>query len=501
MRFPDITSLQGLINDRVPESVSLEYKSQVHLDQRDERRELLKDLTGMGNGGGGTIVFGMEEEPETSVASALAAFENSHSLMGRIENILRDAIHPPLIWSYQIFDHEYGEIVVIDVEPSIVGPYRVDAYDEGRYYVRTMRSTAPMSESQVRDAYALAMRATERRDQLWRDHLLPIRPDADHPWLVLSALPREPLRDLFIGPEVTLTDFLNPTPLERYMFPVGLRNAAMDIHHWADGLAGEEYLDDGLATAVRLHRDGGAGIAARQGDVLRLGEVARTLNALLLYLSWFWEKFQLTRPVEIEAAFTGLDHTSFPSNMPGTTGPPVVQPAGVQVRHISITEELQPFTLSRAQNRHTLIQRFINRLTIAYGRPFSNEFFAYGWLYGRQGARSRFTLSPGMIWDPTQGSGIRVAMVDERGRLIGLQGDPELYAINGVIFDGQGDTLAVTEMACGAGCPVDFLPEERELGVQAPWNRGIDPIEANGGIVVPQPTGEWSHLSIGELIH
>lgn len=499
MRFPDISSLQGLIQERIPESVSLEYKSQVHLETRDERRELLKDLSGMGNGGGGTIVFGMDEESETSIARSLTHIGDA-SVMGRIENIVRDAIHPPLIWSYEIFDLDGGVIVVVDIEPSIVGPYRVDAYDEGRYYVRTMRSTAPMSESQVRDAYTLAMRATEQRDRLWDKHLLPMRPESEYPWLVVSALPYEPLRDLFIGPEITLNDFLNPSPLVSYMFPVGLRQAAMDMHHWADGLAGEEYLDDGLATAVRLHRDGGASIAARQGDVLRLGEIARTLNAFLIYLFWFWGKFQLTRPVEIEAAFTGLDHTSFPTNMPGTRGPQVVQPAGVRVTHISITEELQSFALSRAQIRHLLIQRFIHRLTIAYGRPFSNDLFAYGWLYGRQGERSHFTLSPGMVWDPTQGTGIRVAMVDERGCVFGAQGVPEVFAINGVVFDQKGDTVAVTEMACGVGCPDDFLPDEGELGVQAPWNKGIEPIEARDGIVVPQPTGNWSQRSINEFL-
>lgn len=497
MRFSDIASLKGLIESRIPESVSLEYKSQVHLEQREEKKELLKDLTGMGNGGGGTIIFGIDEEPETSIALTLTPIEDA-SLMGRIENIVRDAVHPPLVWSYKVFDHEGGVIVVVDVEPSIVGPYRVDAYEEGRYYIRVMRSTAPMSESQVRDAYALAMRSTDRRDQVWQEHLLPMRPDTEHPWLVVSALPYEPLRDLFFSPEVTLTEFLNPSPLERYMFPLGLRNAAMDMHHWADGLAGEEYLDEGLATAIRLHRDGGAGIAARQGDVLRLGEVARTLNAFLIYLSWFWGKFQLTRPVEIEAAFTGLDCTSFPSNMPGTTGPPVVQPAGVQVRHISITEELQSFTLSRAQIRHTLIQRFIHRLTIAYGRPFSNDLFAFGWLYGRNGERSHFILSPGMVWDPTQGTGIRVAMVDRKGRVFGAQGDPEVFAIGGVVFDQQGDTVAVTEMACGVGCPDDFLPGESELGVQAPWNQ-IEPIEARPDTDVPQPTGNWSQRSVNQF--
>jgi hypothetical protein len=314
----------------------------------------------------------------------------------------------------------------------------------------------------------------------------------------VSALPHEPLRELFSGPEITLSDFHNPSPLETYIFPNGLRLAAIDMHHWADGLAGEEYREDGLATAVRLHRDGGAGIAERQSDVLRLGEVARILNAFLLYLSWFWEKFHLTRPVEIEVAFTGLDHTSFPTGIQGTTGPRVVQPAGVQVAYISVTEELQPPSLMRGPIRHALIQRFIHRLTIAYGRPFSNELFSFGWLYGSQGERTRFTLSRGMVWDPTQGGGVRVAMLDEKGRVIGTIGDLIAFAADGVLMDELGNTVAVTEMACGGGCPDGFLPAETDLGVQSYWNDGIEPIAQTAATPIPQPTGVWSRHSIGE---
>jgi hypothetical protein len=499
MRYPDRESIQGLLRNQIPESVSLEYKSEVLLDSRDQKRELLKDLSGMGNGGGGTLIFGIGEESGSSVAQTINPLQDRAQL-GRIEDIVRSGIHPPLIWSYEIIECEGGGFVAtIDVEPSVTGPYRVDAYDEGRYYTRSMRSTFPMSESQVRDAYSLAMRVHDHRDEAWRKHLLPMRPDSEHPWLIISALPYEPLRDLFVGPEIVLNDFLNPSPLTSYSFPIGLRKAVMQMHHWADGLAGEGHLDDGLATAVRLHRDGGAGIAARQGDVLRLGELARSLNAYLLYLSWYWDKFQLTRPIEIEAAFTGLDQISFPTNMPHTVGPSVVQPAGVQVTQISVSEDLYPAAISRAAIRHALIQRFIHRLTIAYGRPFSNELFEYGWLFGRRGERSRYAISRGMIWDPNQGAGIRVALIDESGRVVEAQNEHELYAVNGVLFDGSGDTVGVTEMAVGVGCPDPFLPSERDLEVSSPGHQGIEPIPATAPSVAPQPTGNWSQSSIAQF--
>src|SRR5262245_11667593 len=47
--------------DRAPEGQHLEFKRLLQLSDRRSRREALKDLTAMGNGGGGTIAFGIAE--------------------------------------------------------------------------------------------------------------------------------------------------------------------------------------------------------------------------------------------------------------------------------------------------------------------------------------------------------------------------------------------------------------------------------------------------------
>ncbi len=46
----------ALLTNKVPEGPALEYKGMLPISTRDERREALKDLSGMGNGGGGTVV-------------------------------------------------------------------------------------------------------------------------------------------------------------------------------------------------------------------------------------------------------------------------------------------------------------------------------------------------------------------------------------------------------------------------------------------------------------
>ncbi len=453
----------------------------------------------MGNGGGGTIIYGLDEEPGTSIAKKLTPLKDE-AFVGKIEDMVRDGVHPPLIWSHKNYKADGQFVVSIDIEPSKVGPYRVDAYGEGRYYTRSHQSTAPTTESQVRDAYALATRASESRNQLWTRHSLPMTPAVGHPWLVISGLPFEPLRELFEGREIELSSFVNPAPLSSYPFPPGLRQALGSLRHWADGLTGEGMIDSALGTAVRIHRDGALGIAVLQPDFLKLDSLAREVNAYLIYASWFWQRFQLPRPVELEIGLVGLQSTTIGSRLAGSSQIQVVQPAGVFVDGISISQEFLPWELTRAHERHRLIRRFIDRLTLAYGYPFSNELFEYGWLFDARGQKTKFALHRGMITDPTQGNGIRVAQIDTQGWIPGASSEYRAFAKDGAIIDASGNIVAVTEMAVSPACPIGFLPPASALPNEMPPQYPNEPVESSHANSIPDPSARWSEQSLDHVI-
>ena len=44
----------------------------------------------------------MEEEASTNVAKELTPLPDS-TIVGQIEDIVRNAVHPPLVWSYDTF--------------------------------------------------------------------------------------------------------------------------------------------------------------------------------------------------------------------------------------------------------------------------------------------------------------------------------------------------------------------------------------------------------------
>ncbi|TFE69324.1 hypothetical protein A7Q09_05380 [Methylacidiphilum sp. Yel] len=66
-RFRDTNDeLQRSIAERIPQSRSLDYKEQLELDTDSQKRELLTDLTGTENGGGGKIIHRMREAADRS---------------------------------------------------------------------------------------------------------------------------------------------------------------------------------------------------------------------------------------------------------------------------------------------------------------------------------------------------------------------------------------------------------------------------------------------------
>jgi hypothetical protein len=230
---------------------------------------------------------------------------------------------------------------------------------------------------------------------------------------------------------------------------------------------------------------------------VRVDWVARVMNAFVLYLAWVWSEFSLTRPVEIELSVVGLADAQLSDPM-SISPVKVVQPAGVQVNDVAVTEEVLPWELLRAPVRHRLLRRLCDRLEQAFGHAAAGELFETGFLYGHDRERTGHALSRGMIWDPQRR--VRVASVDAAGQIHSATTGIVTYLIDGVIIDDGGDTVAVLEMPLGSGCPEDFLPDVRILDVRAPQQAGIEPDPAPSDVVAPIPTARWSNHALKDLL-
>jgi len=492
MRYPSLKSIEQIIESLIAESTTLEYKSQLSLATTNERKELLKDMTGLGNGGGGTIIFGMDEHKESNIAKCLTPLPNL-SLLSQIEDIVLSSISPPLVWSHQAFEIDGGWIIVADVEQSTLGPYMVDAYGEQRFYKRSGTKVHRMSEQEVRDGYSIAIRSAERRDQLWKDHFLPLRMPDGPICLAISALPEEPLTEIIDSRLVDLGWLTPSQDIEEYLGLSSLSLARYSLRNWFDGITSEvaaTETSDWLS--LRIHRDGAIGIAQEIRYNTRFETIWRILNAFLRYASWIWDRFSLQRPIEIEVAFLGLR-----ADEKGDVFRLVVEPLGVKVENITIHVNELPWELARARVRHRIVRRFADRFVQSIGESSVKPMFEHGWLYNRSGERLQMALDAGRLWNPIQAGS--VANIGTDGQIWSLDGEVRAFVFDGVVIDRSGDTLALLEMATGAGCPDDFLPRINEDST-SPKSLGTVPVDSHFSESVPSPTGRWSDQNLQSLI-
>lgn len=155
--------LKTLCVERRIEGPHLEFKQQLNLETRDHKAEARRDAIGMANAGSGPgyIIYGIAEDDVgdgSTAASELMPLSDG-SLVDRLNNVLDDDVHPPLIFElHRINATEGGYYLVVE----IYGRRRPHQANDGKYPLRRNLRVRTMTESEVADAY---------RDRFRREHL------------------------------------------------------------------------------------------------------------------------------------------------------------------------------------------------------------------------------------------------------------------------------------------------------------------------------------------
>jgi hypothetical protein len=465
MRTWDRSAIEGLITAGVPEGASLEFKSELHLDSKGQKSEVAKDLTGMGNAGGGSILFGVDEDTnEWPVATAITPLTEA-SLLSRVEDILQAGVHPPLVATFTRVEVPDGFVLAAEVSPSPLGPYMVELYGERRYHVRDGARTRRMTESEVSGAYAVAARARDQREEAWNAHGLPIAPPNGAVWLTVAGLPQEPLSDAFSLAVVEASDLTPPTEPSVYLNQWALADMSellRSMTRWSDGFHAEAF-SAGLGRLVRVHRDGAAGLTLQihpEGDdgPVSLNRTSRIVNGALIYLGWLWDNLEVRRPIELRMKLRRCDVLPFEvdSNAPGR----IVQPRGMSIDALEIEHMLGVGELQRASRRHLLCMRLADRVAQAGGYRQAQYPFRWGELYGRDGRPLNISVGEREVY----ADGAYAATIHEGGLVVaGNTGQPVGTFVDGVLADDAGDVLGVLELAPGPACPDDFVGTELRI--------------------------------------
>ena len=184
--------LQRLIG--MEEGQHLEFKQELDSSKKGPH-ELALDVTAFANAGGGLLVIGAVEDPQTGAAVEISGIPGTGvDELLRIDQILGSRVQPPLpVTTARVRLDTGPEVVLVAVEAGPLRPHAVlDGTSRLSYPVRRGRKKDYLSEAAVADAYSQRFTSADQRTSALR-HLhqegiagLSMTHQA---WLVTSMLP------------------------------------------------------------------------------------------------------------------------------------------------------------------------------------------------------------------------------------------------------------------------------------------------------------------------
>lgn len=174
----DKDAIDGLIDDKVRETKSLEYKLKLHGSKAQDKRDFLADISSFANAGGGDILYGVEEETTTDgehtgipkTAHGIPEF-NFDGTERRLTQSIRSGIEPkvPGVQMKEILGFQSGPLFLIRVPKSWAGPHRIAYKSTHNFYSRTSAGKHQLDVHEIREAFSLseefALRVQNFRDE------------------------------------------------------------------------------------------------------------------------------------------------------------------------------------------------------------------------------------------------------------------------------------------------------------------------------------------------
>ena len=502
---PDASRLETWIAVGEYEGQHFEVKSDLDLGTRSQTTEAMKDLTSMGNGGGGTVVFGVAERKTNGLSRAdhLTPLTD-RSMLTRLADIVADSVRPSLAWSTTVVDVDDGYVLIADIERSPLGPYMVENLKEFRYAIRIGDRTMPMPEQLVRDAYAEAAVRRDKLDERWRDAHLPVgtaRPDWPH--LTTSAMPEIDDDSYYDPAKMDPADL--PYPAGEHAGIAGIASLADSLRPWADGFiatgdarcaADVAFHPDQPQATMRLHRNGAVGHGLLLGTGSEV-DVLRSLNAHLTHVGDHWHHIGI-RAGTVRIRLAGLGPR--PSNL---RTPPLPDPSrerGEPYARIELELETRTATLRSAPARHQLVRAFANRLANLYGRRRATLGFTVGRLY-QNGRATELIAYPGRLhWTGIAHSQDLMICTDNAVRRAEVT-DAIGFFTDGLLIDLNGNALAAVEFCTAWGLPDDYIPGDLDTDpIEEPDNRHRETPSPDNP-PAPEATRCWNDTNIEDLVH
>lgn len=145
MEFQTLEDIQSLIQDKIEESTTLEYKQELDSDNK----EIAKDISALANTEGGTLIYGIQTKDKIPTGINWLV---GNGIEERIQNIINTTINPRLkgtqVTRLLNPDHSSEAVYIVNILKSLNAPHMV----YNRYYIRRGSVSSPMEDIDVRSA-------------------------------------------------------------------------------------------------------------------------------------------------------------------------------------------------------------------------------------------------------------------------------------------------------------------------------------------------------------
>lgn len=165
--------LLALIDNKVQESRSIEYKRDLNLGNDDEKRKFLSAITSFANTDGGDLIYGIQADDGVPISIAAMEVQNEDALRLKLETLCQSAIEPRLpSIEFQFINVENRKVLLIRIPKSWRSPHRLTLGGHGHFYGRTSAGKYHMDVNELRTAFTSSQNLAAQLQQYRQERMM-----------------------------------------------------------------------------------------------------------------------------------------------------------------------------------------------------------------------------------------------------------------------------------------------------------------------------------------
>lgn len=149
-----LEDLESFIKEKLPENQFLDYKSEINLEQRDDKKKFLADICAFANAYGGFIIIGIPEKNGIPISVDGFNVHDEDQLKLKIQNLILTSLQPVFtnITTHFLKLDNGRSVLIIQIDMSWNGPHRVTLKKTG-FYIRQENGNSEMDYYQIRSSF------------------------------------------------------------------------------------------------------------------------------------------------------------------------------------------------------------------------------------------------------------------------------------------------------------------------------------------------------------